>query len=525
VTAPGPALQQRPPTPEARAEAAPRGGKHHAATRKQIRGSSLLLAGRFISLGLNFLTQVLIARYLSKTDFGVFAYGLTVVALVESLTTLGLDRALSRFLPIYHERGEYPKLFGTLIVTTGNVLTLGLAAVLVVIGLSGGTADGSQTAAVVLILVLLGPIQALDGLMMGTLAVFSKPRAIFFRRYVVAPGLQLAAIVLVMLGSMGVEQLAIGYVLAGGFGLALYVGLLLRSLRGDGLLAHFDRRRLSFPVRELYGFALPLLAVDLLYVVMNTTNVFMLQHFGTSDDVATYRVVWPAARMNMLVMSSFAILFTPVAARLFARGDREGGADLYWVTAAWIAVFSFPAFALTGAFSEPVTVALFGEKYASSAAIMSLLAFGYYFNAALGFNGLMLRVHGLVRYVVVISLGVAVVNVALNLVLIPAFGPVGAGAGTAGALVLHNVLKQAGLRKGTGISIFDRHHARIYLVVVVAAATLGAVALLAGPGLAPAIALTALVSAAVLALTRDALRVGDTFPELLRVPLLRRILA
>src|SRR3954462_1795704 len=82
-----------------------------AATRRQIRGSSLLLAGRMLSLAVNFATQVLIVRYLSKADFGAFAYGLSIVSLGESLAVLGLDKAIARFLPIYEEHGAYGKLF------------------------------------------------------------------------------------------------------------------------------------------------------------------------------------------------------------------------------------------------------------------------------------------------------------------------------------------------------------------------------------------------------------------------------
>jgi len=40
------------------------------ATQKQLRGSSLLLIGRFLSLGINFAAQVLMARYLPKSGFG-----------------------------------------------------------------------------------------------------------------------------------------------------------------------------------------------------------------------------------------------------------------------------------------------------------------------------------------------------------------------------------------------------------------------------------------------------------------------
>src|SRR5690348_308369 len=43
------------------------------ATRKQVRGSSLFLFGRVLSLGINFFTQVLMVRYFSTRDFGVLA--------------------------------------------------------------------------------------------------------------------------------------------------------------------------------------------------------------------------------------------------------------------------------------------------------------------------------------------------------------------------------------------------------------------------------------------------------------------
>ena len=55
----------------------------HNATSRQIRGSSLMLVGRAISMGLNFLVQVLIVRYFAnaKADYGAFAYALSIVAL------------------------------------------------------------------------------------------------------------------------------------------------------------------------------------------------------------------------------------------------------------------------------------------------------------------------------------------------------------------------------------------------------------------------------------------------------------
>ena len=182
------------------------------------------------------------------------------------------------------------------------------------------------------------------------------------------------------------------------------------------------------------------------------------------------------------------------------------------------------AAALTTVSAHELTVGLFGERYASSAPILALLAIGYYFNAALGFNGLTLRVFGLVRYTVLISVAAAVANVAVNLLLIPRYGAIGAGVGTCATLLLHNVLKQAGLRKGTGIGIFDREHARVYGAIVATTVVLVALHVVLAPPAVVAIALVAIGSAVLLRITRSTLRIGETFPELLRVPLLRRML-
>ena len=58
--------------------------------KKHVRGSSLLLSGRFLAMALNLLTQILIIRYLPKTDYGMFAYALTLLAMLTTMNRLGM---------------------------------------------------------------------------------------------------------------------------------------------------------------------------------------------------------------------------------------------------------------------------------------------------------------------------------------------------------------------------------------------------------------------------------------------------
>jgi len=279
------------------------------------------------------------------------------------------------------------------------------------------------------------------------------------------------------------------------------------------------------PARDILTFSVALMTTDLVFVVMNTVDAVLLEHFHDATAVAAIRAVQPAAKMNQIVMASFGVLFMPMAARLFARNDRAGINTLYWQSAIWIALFSFPIFAVTFSIAHPITVLLYGERYEQSATILSMLAFGYYFNAALGFNGLTLKVFKKIRYVVGINIATACVNLGLNLFLIPRYGAMGAATGTLCALIVHNILKQAGLALHTNINVFEWRYVRVYMSIVAGAGGLFAMQLLADPPVYLSIAAVIVTSLAIVRMNRKMLTVGETFPELKKLPFARWLFA
>jgi O-antigen/teichoic acid export membrane protein len=502
--------------------------KKDSGSRRQIRGSSLFVIGRFLSLGANFLTQILIVRYLSKADYGSFAYALSMVMLIETIATLGLDRAITRFIPIFDEKKEYANLLGTILFVITTILSLAVGLILLFFAFQGFISQtlisDSQALALLSIMIFLAPLQALSNLINGMFAVLSSPRAIFFRRYVFGPGLRILVVLLLIVNNQSIEFLATGYMLSG-FVIVIFFGIwLYQIMKNANLFNHVGFAQLQFPIREVLAFTFPLLASDILFMVMETIDVVMLENFQTTAAIADLRAVLPLARMNQLVLATFAMLFTPTAARLFAREDKEGLNNLYWQNAAWAAILSFPIFALTFSIAQPLTVFLFGEQYASSAAILAILSFGFYFDAALGQNGLTLKVMGKLRYITVIYLGAAVISVVLNVIFIPLYGALGAAIGTAGTLILFNLMKQAGLRLGTGISIFNIAYRSMYLSIMAAAGSLLLLQILFSPGFIISFILATIVSIAVVRFNRRLLDIENTFPELMKIPPVRWLL-
>lgn len=485
----------------------------------------MLLVGRVIAMATNFAVQVLIVRYLSKGEYGAFAYIMSLISLGSSLAVFGMDKTVTRFLPIYQEKGEYPRLFGTLIIVISTVISLGFFLVLLVFGLRGWIANSfiqdQQALTLLLLLIFMSPIQALDSVMVGMLAIFGKPSSIFFRRHILGPGLKLFVVLLLVLLQRDVYFLSLGYLVSGVLGLAIYVGILLRDLRDQELWKHFSVQTVKFPLKEIYSFSAPLMTTSFVYVLRSQLVIILLEYFRSTLDVAAYRAVQPVADLNTTVIQSFALLFMPAMSRMFARKDEEGVAHLYWQNAIWITIISFPIFLLTFSLAQPLTLLLFGERYAQSGSIMALLAFGYYFNAALGFNADTLRVYGKMRYTVAIDLLSMGISAGLHLLLIPRFGAFGAAVGTCATLVIYNILNHLGLKFSTSINLFEWRYVRVYASVIIGTVLLSLVQSLFSLPIYIGIILAGLISLTVLLLNRDVLNIEQTFPELLRIEILR----
>ena len=513
--------------PEPEDGAAVTATKGNRATKKGIRGSGILLLGRFISMGSNFLIQVLIVRHLSKSDYGAFAYALSISVAFTTFIELGLDRSITRFLPIYDERGEPRKVVGTIVMQLATVLTLGISLILVVVGLrgflTGKLIDSPEAMTLLAILVVLAPIQALDNMCQNLFAVYARPRAIFIRRHVLNPALNLTVVVLLLASGSGPAFLAAGYVLAGAFGFVIYGSLAIQVLRHSGLGPFLSPRNADYPIREVLAFTVPLLASDLLFTVMNTSDAILLGRLDGTEAVAAFRAIQPLAGANHLVFASFGVLFTPLVARLWARRDDDGIAHIYWSTALWVTVLSFPIFVVTFALARPVTIALLETRYASSATYLAMVSFGFFIDSILGFNGLTLKALGKVRAVVLLNVGAGIVNLALNIILIPRYGPLGAAIGTSTTLVVHNVLKQFALARTTSIRLLEWRAAKVYLVVAVATLAVWLFETAFSPPFIVALGAAGVASLLVLLASRHSLEAAEVFPEVARLPLIRRL--
>ncbi|MFA9432411.1 lipopolysaccharide biosynthesis protein [Egicoccus sp. AB-alg2] len=492
-----------------------------ADVRAQVRGSVLLTGGRIFATALNMGVQVLTVRALTQSGYAAFAYGLVVAGVGELLSVTGMHRAIVILLPRHETAGDVRAAMATLTAAALSVVGVGLAFVLAVFSfralIAGSLADDPQAIVVLTLLAFLGPIKGAETLFDSTYAALGRPRAIVLRQYLLAPLLRLAAVVLVLLGPSNPVLLAFGYVLGGLLGLAVAGQGLRRILRAHDLFRGARLGIRGLPVKLTALTTLPLFANNLVELALQTLDVVMLVQLSTPEQVALLRAIMPVARANEFVVTGFTVLFTPMAARLLARRREAELNRLYWQTALWRAVLAFPILMLCTVLASPVTVLLFGERYADSAPMLTVIGAGVYVGALAGPNQAVLEVTSRFRQLLAVNIVTVALLIVLNLLLIPTMGGLGAALATGGALVFRGAATQVLVLLHGSIGLPGREFRRPYQALFTALAATGVV-LLVQPGPLTSLLVAAALSVGVLIPARQELDVISNFPALARVP-------
>ncbi len=495
--------------------------------RQQIRGSSLFLVGNITSLVITFLPHLVLVRYLSTEAFGHLAYALSLVA-VSKTYALGFNEALSRFVPIYHTRQEPSKVLGSIVVVFAiSLLISGLLIAAFAFGSGPILAlltKGREPAGLLMILMFLVPLETINLLILNLFACFARTKEIFWGRFILPPLLRVIVITLVVIRHTGLAYLAYGYVVVEFVTVVGFGALIFWELQRQELLQKWACVRL--PIAEIFGFSVPLMASNIIGMIGSSIPVLLLGYFHPMSTVAHYRVVLPAAVLCTMIPGNFMPLYMPSASRMFARGDTAGINQLFWETSVWMSVLAFPILVATSCFARPLTLLLYGARYAPSAPILAILSIGYYFNVVFAFNGVTLKVLGKIRLMVILNLVTPLFIVLFNLLLIPHYGAIGAAIATSGGLIVQNLIRQLCLwREGGDISFFEKRYASFFLVLGSSAVALYLIQLFTPDNIYVAATLALGASIFVLWLVKRHLNIVDIFPEVLRLPVVGRLLA
>lgn len=379
-----------------------------------LTNSAWLIGDKLLRLGLGLLVTVWMARHFGPETFGLWNYAIAYVAFFGAVATLGMDGVIVREL--VREGADAGAILGTgLMLRIGASLVLGLAAT---VSMHWMRPDEWLPA------LLVGMSAAVTVLQSAQLFDFHFQARMHSRPAVIATN---AAYLLAM--ALRVTLLLIGAPIEW-FGATLVVeaalaaGLLWRAWRADTAGAvrwHWATSVARLLLRESW----PLIFSSLAVIVYMRVDQVMLASMVGDHEVGQFSAALRIAEVWYFIPMSIAIAAFPaiIAKRREDFAAYERYVQVLYDGMAWLGIgVAAIATALSGWF-VPL---LYGPAYAEAATILTVQIWAGVAVSMSFVHSRWLLAEGLQRYGLFYTAAGAVVNVALNLILIPEHGAIGA---------------------------------------------------------------------------------------------------
>lgn len=375
-----------------------------------------------------------LTRLLDNAEYGVMGYFNTWLMVAVAIAKFGGQHSIVRFYP--HDGGERQmQNFSTNLVALPMMLSLAVWLV-AALALAGWQAAGqARYSGVFWCVVLLIPVMVVASIIQAVVRA-SERSAIVMVTKVVGRGLELA--------------LVLGFViLIERSAFAVYGGRLLAALLVLGYFVYWARRYLSFSVGAinlaavgtalLYG--LPLMANEFAYMVLQSFDRVLLKTLtGDYAVVGVYTIGYTLAmQVNMFMNATLWDAFVPVANRVYGANGDAAVLALKERMLLPMTYASFGVAVMLLCVGQDLLVGLSSPRNAASGAVFvavgTVMALFPLFEVA-GY-GLLLRKRSMLVFA--LTLGAAALNIAVNFMLIPVYGYMGAAWATVisyGALAL-----------------------------------------------------------------------------------------
>jgi O-antigen/teichoic acid export membrane protein len=425
-------------------------GTSEAAVTKRLAGTVFLI--RVLSAGLAYFSQVLLARWMGGSDYGVYVYVWTWVLLLGSVLDFGIAVSAQKLIPEYRTAGQLALLRGFLSGSRWMVFAASTGVALLLAGLvtilspwiDGNTVIPLYIGCLTLPAFVVantqdGVARSYDWMRLGLMPQFIVRQGLIigFTAGAVVIGLQLGATAAMIASAAAVWIAMIGQML-----------VLNRSLRNS--VAPGPK---AYDFRGWLMVSLPIMMVEGFYLLLSYTDVLVLQQFRSSEEVGVYFAVVKTLALVSFIHYAMSATTAHRFSEYHSTGDTERLSEYIAHAIKWTFWPSVAATAVLLALGKPL-LWLFGPQFTGGYGIMFVAAIGLIVRSAIGPVERLLNMSGNQNMCALAYALAFLMNLALCVVLVPRYGGYGAAAATSTALAFETVLLFWITKRRLGFHVF-----------------------------------------------------------------------
>lgn len=409
--------------------------------RQLVQGGLLGLLARVLAILAGFTSSVVLARVMGPSEYGVYAFVFAIITILSLPVQMGLPTLIIRETAKACANQDWSLLRGIWswagrTITASSLLMLG--AVLIWLIIYGDSMSPHRMEAFLWglpLLPLLAFADARGAALLGLGRIFQGQ----FPDQVLHPILlALFAGSAAWVFSMQVNaKVALSFSVLAAFS-AFVLGAVFLVRARPKELRETTHSRIEH--RQWMGAILPLSIIVGLQVIIGNTSLVMLGFFEADAEVAIYRVALSISSIATFGLVTSYTVIQPYIVRLSAENNLRSlqillSAGAFAALAVTLLVLGVYIFS-----GKYLLEFLYGNGYVAAYSPLIVLTIGSALHAIFGMGGGLLTMTGYERYVLRSSALTASLNVALNLLLIPNYGAIGAALATAIALVAGQLL-------------------------------------------------------------------------------------
>jgi O-antigen/teichoic acid export membrane protein len=406
------------------------GGDGQAAGRMAVSTFAVRIAGAALA----YVSQIVLARLMGAHDYGIYSVAWTFVIVLGVMACGGFSSSANRFIPQYRQTTDPDGLRGFLRTSGLVAFFIGSAMAATGIGLvylMRPVVEPYYVQPLMVILLAL-PFFAFGLVQDGIARSYDWPFLAMLPTYIWRP---LAVLVLllavVLVAGVQADALTTAIVaVAATFLVAAYQYLHLRRR----LAPHVPKGPGRVDLKTWLAVSMPMLMVDGFLQLITSADVIMVSFFRDPDEVAVY---FAASRTLALVHFVYFAVRAASAHRFsgYTHNKDQSGLAAYVEKATHWTFWPSLAAGAGLLLIAPLLLRLFGTGFEAGYPLIALLMIGVLARASVGPADALLTMTGHQNSCAGIYAGTFLLNVVLNLILIPPFGLAGAAIATSLAIL------------------------------------------------------------------------------------------
>jgi O-antigen/teichoic acid export membrane protein len=408
-----------------------------SALRTLYKHSSHYLGGRVAVMMLGFVSFPLFTRVFSVSDYGAMNLIINSVLLLTVISKFGFQHAVQRYYPECANSPDpdaLPRYYSTLFYGTGiiSIVLCALFLASVPLGLTrflGITATGALALALALV-----TIRALRSMQTNLMQMENKTR-LFNGVDILQKATVISVICLLLFfWKKTIFAFFLGTVLVEVAFFLQYLPI----LKGRGLLSI---RKIDFRFfRDAVAYSFPLMTAEIAWVVLDSGDRFFVQHFLGAQALGFYAAAYGIATyLQDVLMAPLQLALFPICMKVWTLQGKKATQEFLSRSLDQFALAAIGVVAVAMVTSRDLVVLLASKKFAQSHELLPYLVMGIVFSAVTIYFRPGLLIHKKGSKIATATLGASILNVGLNLLLLPRIGLVGAAVATTisyGAIVM-----------------------------------------------------------------------------------------